>query len=204
MRLLPAILLICALTIPVAVLHLPDVKAEAVMGLSSGTANVGLGVSVNGFGFLPTDRTCALSSPSSPAVIISGACVIQDGSLSGGFIVGNVPPGAYVVQASGGQGDSAQALLQVNGGGQVGLSHTTGQAGMEVSFQGSGFLPTDTTCTISSPSTPNPILPGTGACVIQGEVATGSFTIGNVLPGGYVVQITGNQGDSAQTLITVW
>jgi hypothetical protein len=34
-------------------------------------------------------------------------------------------------------------------------------------------------------------------------IAYGGFIIGNVLPGYYVVQLTGNQGDSAQTIIGV-
>jgi hypothetical protein len=34
-------------------------------------------------------------------------------------------------------------------------------------------------------------------------VAYGGFIIGNVLPGSYVIQVTGNQGDSAQTILTV-
>lgn len=75
--------------------------------------------------------------------------------------------------------------------------------GAQVSFHASGFLPTDTTCTISSPSSPNLIL--NGACVIQEGtgIAYGGFIIGNVLPGEYVIQITGNQGDFAQTVLSV-
>jgi hypothetical protein len=48
-------------------------------------------------------------------------------------------------------------------------------------------------------------LPGTGACIIQSGtgMAIGSFIIGNVLPGEYVIQLTGNQGDSAQTLLGI-
>ena len=114
-------------------------------------------------------------------------------------------PGDYIVQASGNLGDFAQALLEVSGGAQIGLSPATGPPGVDVSVQGSGFLPTDTTCSISSPSSPNPILPGTGACIIQSGtgMAIGSFIIGNVLPGEYVIQLTGNQGDSAQTLLGI-
>jgi hypothetical protein len=135
----------------------------------------------------------------------SSACVTQVGMLSGGFTVGNVLPGAYVVEALGNEGDFAQAVLQVSGGAQIGLNPGTGAPGVDVSFQGSGFLPTDTTCTISSPSSPNPILPGSAACVIQmgSGAPMGSFLIGAVLPGEYVVQVNGNQGDSAQAVVTV-
>ena len=108
-----------------------------------------------------------------------------------------------MVQASGNMGDSAQTILEVSGGAQLLLSPATGGPGLDVVVQGSGFLPTDTTCTIGSPSSPNPILPGSGACVIQSGRAVGSFLIGNVPPGEYVIRLTGNQGDSAQALIDV-
>jgi len=77
--------------------------------------------------------------------------------------------------------------------------------GGRVSVEGSGFLPTDNTCTISSPSSSNLILAGTAACVIQVGTgnAVGGFIVGNVLPGYYVVQITGTQGDFAQAIITI-
>ena len=74
-----------------------------------------------------------------------------------------------------------------------------------MSVRGSGFLPTDTTCTISSPTSPDVIFGGTAACVIQSGtgVAIGGFIVGNVLPGNYVIQITGNQGDFAQAIIVI-
>jgi len=85
------------------------------------------------------------------------------------------------------------------------ISSPASYPGGRVSVQGSGFLPTDTTCTLSSPSSPNLILTGTSACVIQmgTGIAFGGFIIGNVLPGYYVVQLTGNQGDFAQAIIGV-
>ena len=193
--------LLCALSFSST--GLPIAHAQPLVMLSTGSARVGLEISVSGSGFLPTDTSCVFSSPSSSALVSSSACVTQQGSLSGSFIVGNVPVGAYVIQASGNMGDSAQTILEVTGGPQLQLSPATGGPGLDVVVQGSGFLPTDTTCTISSPSSPNPILPGSAACVIQGGRATGSFLIGNVLPGEYVIRITGNQGDSAQTIIDV-
>lgn len=196
-------LLLFALLVPFASLLPPGVSPQPVIVLSSGTARVGLDISISGSGFLPTDTGCAFSSPSSSALVTSAACVAQGGSLSGSFIVGNVPPGAYVVEATGNQGDLGQAILEVSGGAQIGLSPATGAPGADVSIHGTGFLPTDTTCTISSPSSPNVILPGSGACVIQSGTPYGSFMVGNVPPGEYVVQITGNQGDSAQGLVTV-
>ena len=95
---------------------LTNIESSPVIGLSSGSGNVGLQIGINGSGFLPTDTACYFSSPSNPSVIASSACVTAGGSVSGGFTVGNVPPGAYVIQATGNQGDFAQALLTVNGG----------------------------------------------------------------------------------------
>jgi hypothetical protein len=200
-----ALLLVYILLLTVQTLLVPNVRAQPVVSLSSRTARAGLDISVSGTGYLPTDTSCTFSSPSSSALVTSSACVTQGGSLSGSFIVGNVLPGNYVVEASGNLGDFAQTLLEVSGGAQIGLSPASGAPGVDVSVQGSGFLPTDTTCSISSPSSPNPILPGSGACVIQSGTGTaiGSFTIGSVLPGGYVVQVAGNQGDSAETLLVV-
>jgi hypothetical protein len=112
-----------------------------------------------------------------------------------------------VIQVTGNEGDFAQAIVQVNGGApQSGLGQVAGyHIGSTVSVEASGLLPTDTTCQISSPSSPNPILPGTAACVIQAGtgVAHGGFIVGNVLPGSYVIQVTGNQGDFAQTVLAV-
>jgi len=199
---LPLILL-CALVVSYAGILVPEGSAQPVLMLSSGSAQVGLEISVSGTGFLPTDTSCVFSSPSSGSLVSSSACVAQRGLLSGSFIVGNVPIGAYVIQASGNMGDSAQTILEVSGGAELLLSPATGGPGVDVVVQGSGFLPTDSTCTISSPSSPNPILPGSGACVIQSGRAIGSFLIGNVPPGEYVIRLTGNQGDSAQALVDV-
>jgi len=172
-------------------------------------SGTGASISFTGAGFLPTDTTCSVYSPSSSMVILSSACVVQAGTgmPNGGFMVGNILPGQYVIQVTGNEGDFAQAILAVNGGSQQqNLSHATGfPPGTGVSIHASGLLPTDTTCSISSPSSPGVILPGTGACVIQSGtgLANGGFIIGNVPPGEYVIQVTGNQGDSAQTVLTV-
>jgi hypothetical protein len=197
--------LICALIISAANATFIIVQSEPVISLSGSGHNV----SFTGAGFLPTDTTCYVSSPSSNGVILSSACVVQagTGAPSGGFSIGNVLIGQYVIQVTGNYGDFAQAIVQVNGGTpQSGTTPVAGlQAGSRVSVQATGLLPTDTTCQLSSPSSPNVILPGTAACVIQAGtgVAYGGFIIGNVLPGSYVIQVTGNQGDFAQTVLTV-
>jgi hypothetical protein len=88
----------------------------------------------------------------------------------------------------------------------VSVSVTNVHAGRWVGVHVTGFLPTDTTCTISSPSSPNVILPGSAACAIQAGtgIANGGFIIGNVLPGSYVIQVTGNQGDFAQAVLSTY
>lgn len=198
-------LLICALVISAVNATLILVQSEPVISLSGSGHNV----SFTGAGFLPTDTTCDVSSPSSNGVILSSACVVQagTGAPSGGFTIGNVLPGSYVIQVTGNYGDFAQAIVQVNGGTpQFSTGHVASlQAGSRVSIQASGLLPTDTTCQLSSPSSPNVILSGTSACVIQAGtgVAYGGFIVGNVLPGSYVIQVTGNQGDFAQTVLAV-
>ena len=202
MKFVLALFLTCLL-VSTGQIFLTNVEGEPVIVLSLGSSNVGSQISISGSGFLPTDTTCTFSSSSSANVVMSAACVTSGGSLSGGFTVGNVMPGAYVIQASGNQGDFADAILQVNGGAEIGLSPATGQPGLDVSVQGVGFLPTDTTCILSSPSSTNVILQGSAACVIDSGVPHGGFIIGNVLPGEYVIQLTGNQGDSGQAIVTI-
>jgi len=203
-------LLIWVLVISTANATLSLVQSQPVISLSWSDHNV----SFTGVGFLPTDTTCDVSSPSSNGTILSSACVVQEGTGRpyGGFTIGNVLPGDYVVQVTGNFGDFAQAIVQVNGGAppqptqQYGPSQATGYyPGSRVSIEATGLLPTDTTCQLSSPSSPNVILPGTAACVTQvgTGVAFGGFIVGNVLPGSYVIQVTGNQGDSAQTVLAV-
>jgi len=199
-------LLICALLTTAVSTMFATVQSEPTIFLSG----AGSRVSFTGAGFLPTDRTCFVSSPSSSSVILSSACAVQVGTGMpyGGFMVGAALPGQYVIQVTGDWGDFAQAILVVNGGSQQqqSFSHAAGYApGSSVSIHASGMLPTDTTCQISSPSSPGVVLQGTAACVIQAGtgVAYGGFIIGNVLPGDYVIQITGNQGDFAQTVLAV-
>jgi len=183
---------------------LPPTQAQPKLVLSPSTARVGFDVSGIGTGYIPVDNTCRFSSPFS-GLLASSACVIRGGALSGSFTVGKVLSGEYVVEAFGNRGDFAQAVLKVSGGAQLQLSPASGAPGVDVSIKGTGFLPTDTTCTISSPSSPSPILPGSGACVMQSAtaMAVGSFMIGNASPGEYVIQVTGNHGDSAQAVLKV-
>ena len=103
---------ICALVIFAGNSMLITVQSEPVISLSGGS---GHDVSFSGAGFLPTDTTCYVSSPSSSGAILSSACVVQvgTGAPEGGLTIGNVLPGSYVIQVTGNQGDFAQTILAV-------------------------------------------------------------------------------------------
>jgi hypothetical protein len=174
--------------------------------LSPITGRTGTHVTVTGTGFLPTDNTCTLSGPGS-GIMTAQACsiVLGSGTISGSFTAGNVLSGQYLIQVSGSPGgDFGTAIFNVTVGPSITQSPATARAGAHVTVNGTGFLPTDTLCTISSPGS-SAVLTGTQACAIQSGtgVTGGSYTIGNVLPGEYVIQVTGNQGDFAQTVLNV-
>ena len=175
--------------------------------LNPSSGRIGSDVVVSGTGFLPTDTTCTITSPTLAGVITGAACSIQIGSgkVSGSFTVGNVPPGQYVVEVDGTPGgDFAQAVFNVTIGAKITLSPATAAPGSHVNVNGTGFLPSDSVCTISSPGS-NGVLSGSAGCAIQlgTGVIEGSFITGNVLPGQYVIQVTGDQGDSAQAVLNV-
>ena len=175
-------------------------------------------VYIEGSQFSPNDvasGTCSLSSPSGGSIIVGGACSFfktPNGwvNVTGSFIVGNVQNGQYVIQVSGSSGDFAQAIFNVARGAVINLIPATGPTGTHVSFEGTFFLSSDTMCTVSSPS---------GGTIIQGAACsvftvssgpltgytnvTGSFIVGNVQNGQYVIQVSGNQGDFAQAIFNV-
>ena len=194
-----------------------NITVGAAISLSPGTAPPGHSVIVNGTSFLPTDTACTITSPS-PNVVESGsaACVTRAGTgvVSGSFIVGNVVPGQYVIQVTGDRGDFAQAALNVTGGPQLTLSPGSGPIGMSIIVNGTGFLTTDQSCSISSISKPSPILVGSAGCAVTvgTGIVRGSFVIGSVAVGEYVIEVTacaGNNGcapsagDFAQDVVTV-
>ena len=175
--------------------------------LSPATGQPGAHVLVNGTGFLPTDINCAVAAPGSGAILAgTQACVIGVGSglVNASFTIGNVLPGQYIIQVQGSGGDSAQAILNVVKGPRIFLSPATGQPGAHVLVNGTGFLPTDTSCAVAAPGS-GAILPGTQACVISvgSGLVNASFTIGSVLPGQYIIQVQGSGGDTAQAILNV-
>ncbi len=206
-----------------------------VIKLSPASARTGAHILVNGTGFLPTDTSCTVSAVGfdanghSPLLSGTAACVISVGSgiVGGSFTIGNVLPGQYVIEVTGcrgnngcfpSSGDFAQAVLNVVGGPVIGLNPSTGQPGAHILVNGTGFLPTDTSCTVSAvgfdANGHSPLLSGTAGCAITvgSGAVNGSFTIGNVLPGQYVIEVTGcggnngcfpSSGDFAQAVLNV-
>ena len=83
--------------------------------------------------------------------------------------------------------------------------------GTHVTIEGSNFLPADAnsgTCTISSPSSGTVIASGSAACSFFKATTgfanvTGSFVVGNVAEGQYVIQVCGSAGDRAQAVFNV-
>jgi hypothetical protein len=165
------------------------------------------------------DTSCSISSPTGNVVTLS-ACVVSNGSGSGTFVVGNVSPGDYVIEVtacSGNNGcapsvgDFAQQVFTVTGGPLITLSPATGVPGNDISVSGTGFQLSDQACSITSPN-PNVVI-NSGCSVTSGtEGIHGSFVVGNVAAGQYVIEVTGcsgnnpcaaSQGDFAQQVLTV-
>ncbi|MGA2784180.1 MAG: hypothetical protein ABSF09_05735 [Candidatus Bathyarchaeia archaeon] len=201
--------------------------AQAVFTVTSGPTlkllppqgPTGTHVQINGTGFLPSDTTCTITSPSSGSIIVNAACAIVPPNPPGGkptnkttgsFYVGNVQIGQYVIRVTGNGGDFAEAIFNVTRGPQLILIPSKGPTGTHVSIEGGFFLTSDTTCTISSPSAGN-VIQGAGCSITAGSGlgaglgnnVTGSFIVGNVFEGQYVIQVSGNQGDFAQAVFNV-
>jgi hypothetical protein len=185
-----------------------NVTSGASITLSPGTGIIGTHAVVNGTGFLPTDNTCTITSPGSGLVLAGTAgcsIILGSGKIGGSFTVGNVVSGQFVIQVTGSPGgDFAQSVFSVTTGSLVTLSPATGRPGTHIAVNGTGFLPTDVACTVTSPGSAA-VQTGSAGCTTQSGtgVTGGSFIIGNVLPGQYVIQITGNTGDFGQALLNV-
>ena len=182
-----------------------NVTTGPTLTLNPTRGRIGTDVVFSATGFLTTDTTCTITSPST-GVVLGGACSIAlgSGAPTGSFTIGNVLPGQYLIEVDGNGGDFAQSVFNVTTGAKVTLSPATAAPGSHVNVNGTGFLPTDSVCTISSPGS-DAVLSGSAGCAIQigTGVTQGSFIVGNVVPGQYVIQVTGDQGDSAQTVLNV-
>src|SRR5208337_1198623 len=174
--------------------------------------------------FTGTITTCSISSPGTSAAL-NAVCTITSltaggaVSFNGTFTVGIVVPGDYLIQVNdnNGGGSLAQATLVVDTGPVLKLTPSKGSIGTSVQFSGTWFQPSDSSCSVSSPTN--------GAIIVNGgcstfpvqnatgvpsghhgfftQNVTGSFEVGNVPEGQYVIQVSGNQGDFAQAIFNV-
>jgi len=132
-------------------------------------------------------------------------------------------PGFGIVTHSARMNASGSSIMDSTMG-SLDLGPTSGPVGIQVQIMGqatTGITNYDQSCSISSPTNPaivNDADSSQGAaCVINGDGSTsgnftGSFTVGNVSPGEYVIEITacpGNdgcapsEGDFVQAIFTV-
>ena len=83
------------------------------ISFDSGSGSFGSTVNVSGSNFSASDTSCSLSG--SP--VGSPTCAITNGTLTGSFVVANMPAGSYSVSAIGSPGgDSAYATFTIIGG----------------------------------------------------------------------------------------
>ena len=171
--------------------------------LTPNSGRIGITVIIGGSGFSFADNTCTLSvQQGSSSINQNGACSIGGGTgtPSASFTVGNVVPGTYVLRVTGSTSDFAEATFTVVSGPTITLLPTTGPPGTNVIVTGSGFLPQDSTCSISGTPVQNPacsITVGSGA-------PAGSFQVSAVASGAYTVTVSASSGgDSAQAVFTV-
>ena len=104
--------------------------------------------------------------------------------MNGSFIIGNVPPGQYVIQVNCNGGDSAQAILNVIGGlPSIQLFPTSAAEGATVTVIAYGLSPSDTGCYLlaynAATNTPDNNLITSSTCSITApQTAQGSFVVG--------------------------
>ena len=163
-----------------------------VLNPSSGPA--GSPVSVSGFGFYSADTCLTLTGGPVSAPI---TCTIAGGVLTTGSFVVAGPPGTFTIAATTSGADSGEAVaaFAVTTSSQyITLAPSFGHVGDLVSVSGSGFLPADSTCTLSGS-----IITAVSLCSIAGGVPTVSFTVGNVAPGVYTITAIGTQAADLAT-----
>jgi len=148
-------------------------------------------VQVLGSGFSSKDTSsCTLSG----ITFASYSCSISSGTLTASFSVGNVPPGAYIITATGHpEGDYSSASFTVLAPSLI-LNPSSGNAGVAVSVSGVGFYSVDSSCVLIGIPVSAP-----GPCTIVNGVLTGSFVVGpSVSPGTYCITASTNGGDTEE------
>jgi hypothetical protein len=172
--------------------------------LTPASGGIGIFVNMTGSGFSFSDTTCSLTSPSSGGLVVTPACSINAGTgiVKGNFTIGNVAPGSYVIRVTGNPyGDFAETTFNVLSGPAIDLKPQSGPPGTVIKVIGKGFLPSDSACSISGSSG---VATNAACSIVAGSGAPiANFTIGNVVPGSYLITVTGNHGDSAQNITQV-
>lgn len=158
-------------------------------------------VSVNG-SLGGSDTTCSITG----TVVGTVSCVISGstgGNFTGSFVVANVVPGPYTVRVTGSPSAIFVEATFIVTGPSIALFPSSGAIGTVVNANGTGFSFTDTTCIITSPSLGGVVV--TPGCAINAGtgIVNGTFTVGYVAPGSYVIRITGSSSDFAQATFHV-
>ena len=83
------------------------VRAGAMMAPVGATVNISTTLT-------STDMGCTLSSPT-PALITASTCGLVGANVEASFVVGNVTPGAYLIQVTGDSGDYVTLSFMVIG-----------------------------------------------------------------------------------------
>jgi hypothetical protein len=189
--------------------------AAPIITVSPSKGPTGQFVNVKGSGFTSgaSGDTCSISG----SVVNIQACSVGSSTTPGGnFTVANVAPGPYLVTlthtiAASGTTEQAQAIFTVispvifvSGTGVAGSFKAAGQGppGAIVYVEGMNFSFTDTSCSFSSSSS----VVTSSSCVKTGGSygLNGTFFVGNVAPGSYLVQVTGSPlSDFAQANFVV-
>src|SRR5208282_3892969 len=173
--------------------------------LNPTSGSAGSTVQVSGSGFSLSDTVCSLTGG---GALASEACSVSGGAITASFIVANAASGSYLIQVAGNPvGDFAQAVFVIPTTIRVTLtpSAASPSSGFRITISGTGFSPTDSTCSISSPVAVNvDCLIQSGTIVDVAPDDPSAFTVGDVPPGQYLLKVSGNPvGDSAQVVFNV-
>ena len=196
-------LLAYLLVLPVSSFALsPQPLATPSISLNPNSGSAGSTISVSGSSFSTADSSCSISG----SAVASQTCSVSGGALTGTFTVANVATGSYSILVAGSPGgDSVSVSFTVtapSSSGFLDLTPNNGLAGIDVAIMGqvaSGVTNLDQSCSLSSP-TNGAIITG-AACAVNGGGSTignftGSFIVGNVSPGQYVIEVTACAGNN--------
>jgi hypothetical protein len=185
---------------------------------SPNTGPPGIVVNFPGSGpFSPSDvGPCSITA--NPSGLIGGvlACTISPVHYyleAAAFVVASTAtPGPYTVTVKGSSGDSISGIFTVTRLNLM-LQPSSGPVGTVVTVSGSGFASIDIACVVTS--TPSGMVTNSDPCIISngqpnsnsassGVLTPFKFTVGNVEPGSYLIQVKGTaEFDVAQATFTV-